>query len=454
MSSTLAPSEARFSRSTLPVVLATTLLVTLNTAIVNVALAGIQQDLGFTTATLSWVINGYLLSYGGFLIVGGRLGDIIGRRRTMLIGLIIFTAASAVAAFAWSPWVLVAARVVQGVGGALASPAVLATITHLLHGEARAKALGWFSVVTGAGMSIGMIAGGVIVQWLSWRWIFLLNIPAGVLLVILTAVAVPALRAEHRHRLDLVGALLATLTAVGLVLTFVQLAGARAVDTVVIVSVVVAVLAFIGLAARLRTAAEPLIPLALFERRTAIGAFAANALLGGAMTGVVFFLSELFGAQLGLEPLAIGALFLVFTTPQLAAALSAGNLIRRLGARKVIVASLIIGIVGLLLLAAATVSGTISIWLIVGMVLTGAGIGGVFLGINLTVMSTVDHRVAGAASGVLQTSLQLGASLGIAILVFAQALFGTTAAFIMAAIFVALALVALSVRDRMQTEAE
>lgn len=258
--------------------------------------------------------------------------------------------------------------------------------------------------------------------------------------------------AEHKHRLDLIGALLATLTTVGLVLTFVQLAGTRAVDPIVTVSLIVAALAFVGLIFRLRTAAEPLIPLALFNRRTAIGAFAANALLGGALTGVVFFLSQLFGIQLRLEPLAVGALFLVFTTPQLVAALSAGTLIRRFGTRKVIATSLPISIVGMLLLAAATVAQTISPWLLIGMALTGAGIGGVFLCINLTVMSTIDHHMAGAASGVLQTSLQLGASLGIAILVFAQALLGTTAAFITAAIFVTLALVALSIRDRKEAK--
>lgn len=446
--SSLVTSPSTHSRLAIPVVLITTLLVTVNTAIVNVALTGIQHDLGFTPATLSWVINGYLLAYGGLLIVGGRLGDIIGRRRAMLIGLLVFTVASAVAAWAWTPWMLVAARVVQGVGGALASPAVLATITHLLHGEARSKALSWFSIVTGAGMSIGMIAGGVIVQWLSWRWVFLLNIPVGIALVILTATLVPAMRSEHRHRLDLVGALLTTLTTVALVFAFVQLAGTLAFTAVSAVSIALAVLAFVGLAIRLRTAAEPLIPLALFERRTTVGAFAANALLGGAMTGVVFFLSQLFGSGLSLAPITIGVLFLVFTAPQLASALSASALIRRLGLRAVVITSLVIAVVGMLVLSAASSFQAITALLLVGMVLTGAGIGGVFLGINLTVMSTIDHHVAGAASGVLQTSLQLGASVGIAVLVLVQSLTNTTGAFVAAAAFVLLALIAMSVKDR------
>ena len=452
MTITAPSTQTRALRIALPSVLLVTLLITVNTAIVNIALTGIQHDLGFTEAGLSWVINGYLLTYGGFLIVGGRFGDIIGRRRTLLIGLTVFTVASAGAAFAVAPWALILARVVQGVGGALASPAVLATITHLLHGEARAKALGWFSVVTGAGMSIGMIAGGVIVQYLTWRWIFILNIPAGIILAILIAVAVPAMRSESRPRLDLAGAFLATLTTVGLVLAFVELAAGPSALPIVIASAIVAVLALIGLIMRLRSATDPLVPPTLFARRTAVAAFIANALLGGAMTGVVFFLSQLFGGQLGLAPLIVGVLFLLFTVPQLTAALSASRSIRALGVRHVVVTSLIIGTIGMALLAFAATSAAITPLLIIGMLLTGAGIGGVFLAVNLIVMSNVDAHVAGAASGVLQTSLQLGASLGIAILVLAQALLGTPGAFALAGVFVLIALIALSIKDRQTQE--
>lgn len=443
-----APSRPTAVRAAVPVVLLTTLLVTLNTAIVNVALSAIQGDLGFSPASASRVVNGYLLTYGGFLIVGGKLGDIIGRRRSMLLGLIVFTVAAGVAGIAWAPSVLIVARLVQGVGGALATPAVLAIITHLLHGEARGKALVWFSIVSGSGFSLGFIFGGLIDQWLSWRWIFFLDVPAGLILIVLTAVLVPAMRAEHRARLDLPGALLATMTAVGLVFAFVQLAGAHRFDAAAGASLVVAVLAFVGLAFRLRRAAEPLVPLQLFARRTAVGAFAANALLGGAGTGVTFFLSELFGIQLELAPLAIGGLFLLFTVPQLASALSAGRLIGRVGVRRFVAVSLPIALIGIFLLAFAVSAGALGPLLLIGMVLTGLGIGGVTLAVNLTVLSAVEPRIAGAASGVLQSTLQLGASVGIALLVLVQAVLGTPAAFVAAGVLIAAALVALSVSDR------
>ncbi|MBO0748571.1 MAG: MFS transporter, partial [Acidimicrobiaceae bacterium] len=291
--------------ATLPVILATTLLVTVNAAIVNVALTSIRHDLGFTANTISWVINAYLLAYGGLLIVGGRLGDVIGRRRAMLIGLALFTAAALVGGFAGSPAVLVAARGVQGVGGALAAPAVLAMITDLYQDSARAKALSWFSVVLGVGLSFGFIAGGVILQWLDWRWVFWINVPVGIALFPLTLLFVPALRASQKHRLDVAGAVLATLTAVGVVLAVVQLANLHRPDAVFALSVAVAAVALIGLVLRLRTASEPLIPLGMFLRRSTVGALVAMTLQSGAATALLFFLSQLFAGGLGLVPIGV-----------------------------------------------------------------------------------------------------------------------------------------------------
>ena len=438
----------------LPVVLATTLVVTINTAIVNVALTRIQETLGFSDATLSWVVNAYLLTYGGLLIVGGRLGDVIGRRRTLLIGLAVFTIGSGVAGLAWDPSSLIAARALQGVGGAIAAPAVLAIITHTYTGHARAKALGWFSVVLGVGFSLGMILGGVVVQWLDWRWVFWLNVPLGIALLAVTPVFVHAMRSPDRHRLDLPGAVLTIAATVGVVLAFVQLAATHGFGPVVVTSLAVAVVAISGLILRLRTAAEPLVPLELFSRRSVVGAFIANGLAAGALTGVVFFLSQLFGNGLGLAPIAIGALFVVFTAPQLASALSASRLVRAFGVRRVLGTGLALAVVGLVLLAIAAPAGVVSALLIVGMVLTGLGAGVVYFGVNLTVMSSVLPRVAGAASGVVQTSVQLGASVGIAILVLVQSFAGTAGALLAAAGFLALAIGAISLRDRAPSPAD
>lgn len=442
------------SRALLPVVLATTLVVTINTAIVNVALTRIQADLGFSAATLSWVVNAYLLTYGGLLIVGGRLGDVIGRRRTLLLGIVVFTVGSAVAGFAWDPTSLIAARALQGVGGAVAAPAVLAIVTHTYTGHARARALGWFSVVLGVGFSLGMVLGGVVVQWLDWRWVFWLNLPLGIALLAVTPVFLPAMRSTERHRLDVPGAVLTIAATVGLVLTVVQLAATHRLDGVAVASLVVAGVATVGLVLRLRAADQPLVPLELFSRRSIVGAFLANSLAAGALTGVVFFLSQLFGGDLGLAPLAIGVLFVVFTVPQLASALAASRLVKAFGVRTVLSTGLAVAVVGMVLLASAAPAGDLSALLIVGMALTGLGAGVVYFGVNVTVMSSVLPHVAGAASGVVQTSVQLGASVGIAVLVLVQSFAGTAGALLAAAGFLVLAIVSISLPDRAGTPAD
>jgi MFS family permease len=293
-----------------------------------------------------------------------------------------------------------------------------------------------------------MIAGGAVLQWLSWRWIFWLNVPVGAGLFALTLGVVPAMRAHKRHRVDLLGATLTTSSTVGIVLAFVQIAKAHTFDTTVGVSSAIAILCLAGLVLRLRLAAEPLIPPALFTRGSAVGAYVANALQAGAMTGVVFFLSQLFSSGLKLAPLGVGALFLVFTAPQLASALSANRLVRALGVRRLVTAGLSFSIVGLVLLAEAARTAELSVLLIVAMILTGLGAGVVYLGVNLTVMATVEPHFAGAASGLVQTSVQLGASIGIAVLVLVQSFSGTTGALVAAAIFLVIAIGAISVPDR------
>lgn len=434
--------------ATLPVVLATTLLVTINTAIVNVALTSIRVDLGFSATTISWVINAYLLAYGGLLIAGGRLGDVIGRRRAMLTGVVLFTVASAVAGLAWNPALLIAGRATQGLGAALAAPAVLAIITNLYEGPARGKALGWFSVVLGAGLSLGLIAGGVILQWLQWRWVFWINVPAGATVFGLSLRFVPSMRASEKRHLDLIGAILATLTTLGVVLAVVELAGTHRLGAVMLISVALAVLAFIALYARLRSASDPLIPLSLFSRRSTIGGLLAFGLLSGAATPLIFFMSQLFSTGLGLAPIGVGALFLVFTGPQLASALSASRLMHRIGTRPILAAGLVVAALGFTLLALAVRSTDVTPLLIIAMVLAGTGVGVVYLGVNTIILASVPPEIAGAASGMIQTAGQVGGSTGIAVLILVQSLTDVTGALLGAAAFIVLALAATFLRDR------
>jgi len=439
-------TSGRGSRAALAVVLMTQLLIAINVAVVNVGLTGIQHDLGYSAATLSWVVNAYLLAYGGLLIVGGRLGDLVGRRRTLVFGLAVFLLAVVVAAL--FPPLLIVARAMQGAGAALASPSVLAVITHLYDGPARSRALGWFSVVTGMGMSAGMIFGGIVVQFLTWQWIFILDIPLTAALVILSRIFVPAIRPERRAKLDLLGAALATISALALVFGFVELAANVAIEPDWVVSFAVGVAALVLLVMHLRRAANPLLPVALFRNPARVGAFVANGLIGAAMTGIIFFLSQFFGGTLHLAPLAIGAAFLLWTIPQLPSALTVGRIITRFGTRPVMYVATALILAGLILLIPLGSYTSVNAALVVGMILIGLGVGATFFSINLTVMSSVEPSIAGGASGMLQTALQLGGSVGIAILVLAEGLGGLTAVMSTAAGFIAISILALSLRTR------
>jgi MFS family permease len=364
----------------------------------------------------------------------------------MLIGLAIFTVAVIVGAVATLPLVLVLARVVQGIGAALSGPAVLAVIAQLYEGPARSRALGWFSVINGIGLSGGMIAGGAVMQWLDWRWIFILDIPAGVALFVVTRLVVPPLAATKGGRLDLLGAALATLAAVSLVYGFVELAGKGGLDVVAAVSFAVGLVAVAWLFLHLRTAANPLVPIALFADRVQVGAFISNGLLASAVTGMIFFLSQFFGVTLHMAPLATGLAFLFLTVPQLPSAIGVSRLAARFGIRRVAYASISLMIVGLLLLVPLTSYGALNVPVALGMMLIGLGTGGVFFAINSTVMSQTTPAMAGSASGMLQTSLQLGVSIGIAVLVLINALAGVTVALLTAAGFAVVAMGLMSLR--------
>jgi len=448
MSSRHSSNTNRFAWLTLPVILATTVLMTLNTAIVNVALGAVRDSLGFSPASISWVINGYLLTYGGFLIVGGRLGDLVGRRRTMLIGIAVFTIASVSAAIAWTPSLLVASRALQGIGAALSAPAVLAIITHLYEGESRTKAIGWFSVVVGVALSMGMILGGVILHWWGWRGIFWVNVPFGVLLFGMTAWFVPPMSPERRSRIDGIGAVLITSVTIAIVYALVALAASvtsHRTPLAGLISMGFAVLGFLALAMHLRSTTEPLIPLASFSQPTVVGAFSASALQAAALSSMIFFMSQWFGSQLGLHPVEIGAMFLLFTVPQLGTAIAARRLNRRFGVRRMVIACLFLAATGMLLLADAVTVQRITPQLVIGMFLAGAGCGAVYLGLNITIMSVISADIAGVASGVLQTTVQLGASIGIALLVLVSVLAGISGALFGGALLLLAGVMALAI---------
>jgi len=387
------------------------LMIILDQTIVNVALPAIQRDLGFSAAGLAWVINGYLIAFGGLLLLAGRLGDLVGRRRVFLAGLAVFTAASLLCGLAGSPEMLIGARFVQGLGGALSSAVILGMIVTLFPrpGE-QAWAIGVFSFVASAGASIGLLAGGVLTEALDWHWIFFVNVPIGAAVWVLAArLLEPEVGAGWRAGADAPGAVLVTAALMLGVYTIVDAHSA-----------LLGVLAAVLLAAflvRQATAEHPLLPLRVLRSRNVVGANVAQMLMVGGMLGV-FFVAVLYlqgvlgygalGTGIAFLPLsvAIGTLSLGFT-----ARLSA-----RYGARSVLIAGLALVAAGLLWFARAPVDGNYAVDLLPAMIVIGVGAGLAFPTLMMLAMSGATPTDSGLASGLVNTTQQVGGALGISVL--------------------------------------
>ncbi len=417
---TPAPGAGERSRWIALVVLcAGMLMIILDQTIVNVALPSIQSDLGFSQSGLAWVVNAYLIAFGGLLLLAGRLGDLVGRRRVFLGGLTLFTLASLLCGAAQSQDVLVAARFVQGVGGAFTSAVILGMIVTLFpRPDEQAKAIGVFSFVAAAGGSIGLLAGGVLTEALSWHWIFFVNVPIG----IVTGVLARRLLAHEDgigldRGADVPGALLIVGALMLAVYTIVQVPenGWGSAETLGLGAVAVALLA--GFVAREATAAQPLVPLRIFRARNATTANLVQMLLVAGMLGV-FFLGALYLQRvLGYGALDVGLAFLPVALG--IATLSLGvsaRLILRFGGRATLVPGLVLAGLGLLLFSRVPVDATYVRDLLPAMVLLGIGVGLAFPALTSLAMSGATPSESGLASGLFQTTQQVGAALGLAVL--------------------------------------
>jgi EmrB/QacA subfamily drug resistance transporter len=396
------------------------LMIVLDATIVNVALPSIQSDLGFSQSSLAWVVNAYLIAFGGLLLLAGRLGDLVSRRGVFLAGLGVFTAASFVCGMAQSQELLVVARFVQGVGGAMASAVILGMIVTMFpQPREQAKAIGVYSFVASAGASVGLLAGGVLTQSINWHWIFFVNIPIGIVTAIL------ALRLLERDRgigfgggADVLGAVLITAALMLLVYTIVKPAadyGWGATRTLGLGAVSLGLLgAFL---AREATAANPLIPLRIFRSRNVSGANAIQALLVAGMYGM-FFLGALYLERvLGYDPLQIGLAFLPTTLVMGTLSLRySERLAMRFGARTTLLPGLVLILAALLLFARAPVEGDYVTDVLPVMILIGAGVGISFPALMRLAMSGARPEEAGLASGLVNTTVQVGAALGLAVL--------------------------------------
>ena len=388
------------------------LMIVLDTNIVNVALPAIQGDLGFTPTALAWVVNAYMLTFGGFLLLGGRLGDLFGNRRVFLGAVVAFTLASIACGLAPSAGFLVAGRAVQGLGGAAVSAVALALIMGLFDDPAeRAKAMGVFGFVMSGGGAIGVLLGGILTGFLTWHWVFLVNVPVGVVVWLLAARVLPHRpAAATTQRLDVVGAVLVTGALVMLVYGVVS--GGDGLAYVAGGLVLLAV--FVAWEAR---ATHPLVPLRLFRLRNLVVAQVVGALWAGAMFAT-FFLSSLYLQQvLAYDALAVGLAFLPTSVVMAVSSLRwSDKLVMRFGPKPPLVAGLAIVAVGLALLARVPVDGGYVVDILPAMVLTGIGAGVALNPVLIVAMSDAKPEEAGLASGLANTSFSMGGALGLAVL--------------------------------------
>lgn len=395
------------------------LMVVLDVAITNVALPTIEQDLGFSIDGLQWVVSGYALTFGGFLLLGGRLGDLLGRRRLFMVGLALFAVTSLLAGLATSAGMLIAARVAQGAAGAILAPSVFSiTSVTFQEGSERNKALGILGAIAGSGAAIGVLLGGVLTEYAGWRWIFFVNVPVGLLALLLVPRVVRESRADGLARhFDAAGAVTVTGSLMLLVfgLTRSINEGWTSVQTIgSLVASAALMAAFFRIETRSRS---PLVRLGIFRRRTVAGANMIGFGLGTAAFGMFFLLSLYMQQVLGFSAMTTGIGYLAVTVTVILTSTLSQALVTRIGVKPVLAAGLVFLSLGLLYLTGVSVGGSYAVDLLPGFLLIGFGLGFSFVPMSIAALSGVSPGEAGLASGLINTSLQVGGALGLAVLI-------------------------------------
>jgi EmrB/QacA subfamily drug resistance transporter len=404
------------------VVIATAqLMVVLDATIVNVALPDIQKALGFSGTGLEWVVNAYALTFGGLLLLGGRAGDILGRRRVFIAGIILFSVASLLGGFANSEAWLLAARAVQGVGGAIIAPTALALVTTTFpEGPPRNRAMGVYAAMSIGGAAVGLIAGGVLTTYLSWRWVLFVNVPIGIVVALVAPRALSESR-RLRGKFDLPGAITSTLGLAALVYGLSSAAtSANGVshwgDTKVVASLIAAVVllaAFIVIEMR---SPHALMPLRIFRNRNRSAAYLIMLCVGTAMFGMFFFLTVFVQTVWGYSALKTGVAYLPMVATIMVMAGVSAQLVPRIGARPLLLAGSAIGSGGMFWLSRINEHSTYAGGLLGPLVVTAAGLGMLFMPLTLIALSKVEDRDSGLASSLLNTGQQVGGSIGLAVL--------------------------------------
>jgi EmrB/QacA subfamily drug resistance transporter len=403
----------------LGLVLGAQLMIILDMTVVNIALPDIASGLRFSETGLSWVLNAYTLTFGGLLLLGGRAGDILGRRRVFIAGIVLFTAASLAGGLATSAAWLLAARAVQGAGGALASPAVLALISaSYAEGRERTRALSIYTAVAMGGGSLGLVLGGVITQWVSWRWVLFINVPIGIAVSLSAPLFLPESERQP-GRFDILGALTSTLGMASLVYGFIRAGSDGWGDRQAIGSFAAAAVLLAWFIANESRVRQPITPLRLFTDRGRTGSYIARLLIVAGMFGMFFFLTQFVQKILGFSPLRAGISFLPMTIALFAVSRLSGRLLSRFGATGLMMAGMLPVVAGMAWLSRIT-PGTGYVSGVLGpMLLIGAGMGVVFVPLTMASLAGVRPAESGAASSMVNVTQQVGGSLGLAALVTA-----------------------------------
>jgi EmrB/QacA subfamily drug resistance transporter len=394
------------------------LMVVLDVSIVNVALPSIQEDLDFSVENLQWVVSGYALTFGGFLLLGGRMGDLLGRRRLFMVGLALFAVSSLLCGLSVSSGMLIATRLLQGAAGAILSPSVFSIVlVTFREGAERNKALGILGAIAGSGAAIGVLLGGILTEYAGWEWIFLVNVPIGLGALALVPRYVRESRAEDLARhFDAAGAVTVTASLMLFVYGLTQSTnyGWTAGRTLgALIGFAVLMAAFLVIETRSHS---PLVPLGFFRRRTLAGANLIGFGLGTTIFGMFFLLSLYMQIVLGFSALETGLGYLAVALTAVAASGVAQALVTRLGVKPVLATGLLLLGVGLILFTQVSVDGTYVADLLPGFILVGVGLGFSFVPVSIAALAGVAGHEAGLASGLINTSQQIGGALGLAIL--------------------------------------
>ncbi len=394
------------------------LMVVLDVSIVNVALPSIQTDLNFSPENLQWVISGYALTFGGLLLLGGRIGDLLGRRKLFMIGLGLFAVTSLVAALSVSSGMLIAARLLQGAAGAILSPSVFSIVSVTFEeGAERNKALGILGGIAGSGAAIGVLAGGVLTEYAGWEWIFLVNVPIGIATLFFVPRYVRESRATNLTRhFDAAGATTVTAGLMFLVYGLTQSTNngwtsGKTIGALSAAAVLIATFVFVEARSR-----SPLVPLSFFRKRTPTGANIIGFGLGTMIFGVFFMLSLYMQQVLGYSAMQTGVGYLAVALTAVAAAGASQALVTKLGVKPVLISGMVLLGLGLAFFSQVSVGGSYVGDLLPGFLLIGVGMGFSFVPISIAALAGITSTEAGLASGLINTSQQIGGALGIAIL--------------------------------------